>query len=726
MKTLKLLTALLMLSSSCLFAQYQWKHIPVFSARNIEKDFFNNKIWITGSGGLFQYNVLKKEWNIYTTAQGLSKLWTWSVTSDSDVIWVGTETGGANLIYRQSDTTLKFLQYSDRSNYMPTVMTIYTEGDSVWCGTDRGLYLVSRSSLDTIKLFNTSQGLGEKWVFDIISDNQYLWIATGYGGGCFDYCPNTGGISRYDKHTGEILNFQQQDTTKSNTFLVIADQGQYLLTGGVSGLFRFKKTNGTFTRLFPSQLGSVYSMSVVGDSVWAISYDMVGHTEKLFLLNSETTQIIKTITLPYDRRPASVIVMDNKVYVTRGNSFYILNDSLGQLEKLSHPFLPDNWVNDVEISKGELFAPCNNFAMRLNLSNDSLEGIDLNIFTRAIKADDSLVTVATDGGLYLLNRSNLSVKNIILPNHAIYDIVPDSNYQWLPTNYGLIRRNIKDESILNRSLAKEVGTFGEPRILSLLPSNGVVWISFRGQQPYPGHLITGILKIDRENLNIISKKIISIGDYTQAIGGLALFNDTLFTSGNAISIVDKDSLIMRTFILQKASKLTISNDKLWAIVPNGVHIYDPSSGKLVTSLTENEGLLSKSVFDIEFQDNYVWFASYGGLGRLRTDEIISTIDLSVNPELPDEQKLLQNYPNPFNPTTIISFSVPKRTSVRLHVYDAIGRLVATLVDEELGAGNYSVQWNGTDRNGSRVSSGVYFYRLQSDTFTETKKLLLLR
>jgi poly(3-hydroxybutyrate) depolymerase/ligand-binding sensor domain-containing protein len=89
--------------------------------------------------------------------------------------------------------------------------------------------------------------------------------------------------------------------------------------------------------------------------------------------------------------------------------------------------------------------------------------------------------------------------------------------------------------------------------------------------------------------------------------------------------------------------------------------------------------------------------------------------------LPTHYSLSQNYPNPFNPTTRISFSLPSRAFVSLKLFDALGRQVAVLVSKELSAGTYSSQWNASD-----VPSGVYFYRLQAGSFSETKKLIVLR
>jgi hypothetical protein len=89
--------------------------------------------------------------------------------------------------------------------------------------------------------------------------------------------------------------------------------------------------------------------------------------------------------------------------------------------------------------------------------------------------------------------------------------------------------------------------------------------------------------------------------------------------------------------------------------------------------------------------------------------------------IPDQFSLSQNYPNPFNPTTTINFSIPKSGFVTLKVFDVLGREVSTLVNETRVAGNYSV-----DFDGSRLSSGVYFYRIQAGDFISIKKMMLTK
>jgi FlgD Ig-like domain len=111
--------------------------------------------------------------------------------------------------------------------------------------------------------------------------------------------------------------------------------------------------------------------------------------------------------------------------------------------------------------------------------------------------------------------------------------------------------------------------------------------------------------------------------------------------------------------------------------------------------------------------------------------VTSNIDggvLSPQAILPKAFALSQNYPNPFNPSTTIAFDIPadKETQVRLNVYNIRGQLVRTLVNETMDEGSYKIEWNGKDNSGRFVASGVYFYRIQADEFSKTRKMVILK
>ena len=102
-------------------------------------------------------------------------------------------------------------------------------------------------------------------------------------------------------------------------------------------------------------------------------------------------------------------------------------------------------------------------------------------------------------------------------------------------------------------------------------------------------------------------------------------------------------------------------------------------------------------------------------GKFSYSEILS-VDLT-----PETYSLSQNYPNPFNPTTAISYRLSALSNVKLVVFDLLGREVTTLVNEKKEPGNYSVNFNA-----SNLTSGVYFYKITAGSFTETKKMTLVK
>ena len=119
----------------------------------------------------------------------------------------------------------------------------------------------------------------------------------------------------------------------------------------------------------------------------------------------------------------------------------------------------------------------------------------------------------------------------------------------------------------------------------------------------------------------------------------------------------------------------------------------------------------------------IWESEYNGRTALYESYMDDNLSGIANNEggLPGGFRLYQNYPNPFNPTTTIMFDVRATGNVSLKVFDLLGREVEVIVNKYLKSGSYSVQFSGDN-----LPSGVYYYELRAESFSETKRMLLVK
>lgn len=181
------------------------------------------------------------------------------------------------------------------------------------------------------------------------------------------------------------------------------------------------------------------------------------------------------------------------------------------------------------------------------------------------------------------------------------------------------------------------------------------------------------------------------------------------------------------------------------LIPTAAHFHNAPAGtnggvvKTIT-LTNNTGLGIWASIDVTqpFTDLLLRELVKGNLymnvhttanpgGEIRGQVLASTNDLATSVKhvddasIPENFILTQNYPNPFNPTTTIRFTIPETSFLTLKVFDILGREVALLVNEMKDVGNYAVQFDA-----AKLSSGIYFYRLQAGNFLQTRKMILIK
>jgi uncharacterized protein YcnI len=169
------------------------------------------------------------------------------------------------------------------------------------------------------------------------------------------------------------------------------------------------------------------------------------------------------------------------------------------------------------------------------------------------------------------------------------------------------------------------------------------------------------------------------------------------------------------------------------IVRNGTHVPIGDANKptttILTRLPEPGNISAVTEWSLTGLENgvYEWRLRAVDAAYVGSDIASGQFNIGVSStDDPDDNKLdeyslEQNFPNPFNPVTTINFSIPKEGLVTLKIYNTIGEEIESLVSEIKQAGNYNVNFDA-----SSLSSGIYFYRIHTDSFVETKKMILMK
>ncbi len=213
---------------------------------------------------------------------------------------------------------------------------------------------------------------------------------------------------------------------------------------------------------------------------------------------------------------------------------------------------------------------------------------------------------------------------------------------------------------------------------------------------------------------IIQPDIFSNGDYEENWSSSIPFG--LMKARKNIGLYYND----RADISINSKSIKNSEKTFWGIIDSQSSTFtDSSKWKMSSSSTR------QSVAFDNLRYSYSK-SSYSFNLETRRMDFESSIDRVEITELTTEYRLEQNYPNPFNPSTIIEYYIPKAGNIKLEIYNSLGELVNVLVEDNQNKGRYQVTWNGKDSHGNSLSSGVYFYRMKTDEYSNANKMLLLK
>jgi hypothetical protein len=215
--------------------------------------------------------------------------------------------------------------------------------------------------------------------------------------------------------------------------------------------------------------------------------------------------------------------------------------------------------------------------------------------------------------------------------------------------------------------------------------------------------------------------------FTDSLTGWRSYGLLKKTTNGGVNWVTQ-SLPSQTGLSQITKFSVLNKDTIWGV--NGYYVYPNNQGRGVLYTTTNGG--TNWYFQVPdtnirvFQYHHVQFVNRNcgwayslqtGIHTKLGGDPFTSINL-INSQVPNSYILYKNYPNPFNPSTVISYHLSASGFIIVKVYDIKGRVIAALVNQRQSAGAYSISF---DANKHNLSSGIYFYSLQTEKFTETKK-----
>lgn len=334
----------------------------------------------------------------------------------------------------------------------------------------------------------------------------------------------------------------------------------------------------------------------------------------------------------------------------------------------------------------------------------------------------NIVWIGThDGGLVKFDGVNWTVydtNNSEIPSNQIFDIkVDDDNVKWMGTfNKGLIKFDDSTFEVFNTgnsgicsniawTLALEknikwVGTFDFNGGISKY--NDTSWVTYNSSNSgLPINTVSSIY-VDLFDIKWITTRFGGIAKFNSVQKGWTVYNrsNSGLPDNNLISVTTQNQI---KWIGTEGAGLVKFDDTTWTI-------FNPKNSPL-PSISVTRLIVDRY--------NNLWISTQGGLAIYNPNGVVSVTNNQIG--ISKFYSLFQNFPNPFNPITKIKFEITKRTFVTLKIFDILGGHVKTLVNNNINSGYYNIIFDGTD-----LQSGIYFYQLQADGFSVTKKMLLVK
>ncbi|MFH0733825.1 MAG: T9SS type A sorting domain-containing protein [bacterium] len=474
------------------------------------------------------------------------------------------------------------------------------------------------------------------------------------------------------------------------------------------GVFRSTDNGESFTQInngFTSYLYKITSFAASGNNIFA-SFDLGG----LYYSSNNGESWQKHLSYGGFGVNALVVLGENIIV---GSNYYgiIISTDNGMVWSQSANGLINTSITSIQTSNSNLFAHINYYDVAISNDNgDSWRKINKNLLPliHSFAVSDTNLFVSTQEGIqyssnygdtWILVNNGLPAypgivfsyslyayeNNVFAANMDLYHSTNNGN-NWVTSHNGLPNPRINDLDVMGSTLfiCSDDGSYKST-------NNGASWVSLY-------------------SLNFSPQSMVISGKDIYACEDVNIYLST--NSGISWKMIPFNNTISQIFAyISLDSNLFVSNSE-------GIFV---TSNNGVTWQNVGDGLPNTVIRSFQIKDDILYAGTDGrGIWKRPLSEMFVSVE-KITGEVPNSFVLKQNYPNPFNPSTTISFSLPKQEFVTIKIYDILGKEIATLVNEELGAGNYNKAWNAEN-----YSSGIYFCRFNAGSFLETRKMNLLK
>ncbi|HEY5534030.1 MAG TPA: T9SS type A sorting domain-containing protein [Ignavibacteria bacterium] len=392
------------------------------------------------------------------------------------------------------------------------------------------------------------------------------------------------------------------------------------------------------------------------------------------------------------------------------NLTFNIENCISQWVQMSNGIGNDKIVNSFAILGNNIFAGTYGNGVYLSSNNGTnwiQTSLNNQIILSLLTLENNIFAGTYQYGVYLSTNNGTNWTQTSLNNQLVWSLVSLGNNIFAGTLFGgvyistnngtiwsqtdLYNKSANSLAILGNNIFAGTVDSYNPSGIYLSTNNGTNWT----QTSLNNQLVWSLATLG----NNIFAGTYQYGVYLSTDNGLNWTQTTL---------INKDVY----------SLATIENNIFAGTYQYGVYLSNDNGTNWVQ---KNQGFnVIPLVNALLIANNYI-FAGTNNKSIWRRDlsEIIGMQNIST--EIPSGFSLSQNYPNPFNPVTKIKFDIPKSSNVKLTVYDITGKEISILANQKVSTGSYEVEFNGENN-----PSGVYFYRLTTDEFSETKKMILMK